>query len=127
MNGTIDIRVRYVECDPMGVAHHTMYPVWFEMGRTELLRSTGVDYASLERKGVMLAVVRLDVSYLQPARYDDVLQLETLLESMGRVKIEHRYELRREHEVLARAHTVLACVGSDGRPREVPDEIRSTA
>jgi len=108
----------------MGVAHHTSYPVWFEMGRTELLRAGGGDYVALEQRGVFLAVVTLDVRYKQPARYDDVLTLQTSLVSCGHVKIEHAYELRRGDVVLATARTVLACLDADGRPWEVPDVLR---
>jgi acyl-CoA thioester hydrolase len=126
MREVIPIRVRYVECDPMGVAHHTAYPVWFEMGRTELLRSTGLDYATLEQEGVLLAVVTLEVKYKHPARYDDELQLTTTLVSCGHVKIEHRYELRCNDELLATARTVLACLSRDGSPREVPEALRAT-
>jgi acyl-CoA thioester hydrolase len=123
VNETITIRVRYVECDPMGVAHHSVYPVWFEIGRTELLRSSGVEYALLERDGILLAVVTLEVKYRRPARYDDQLALTTTLVSCGRVKIEHRYELRLRDEVLATARTVLACLNTDGTPREVPSAL----
>ena len=126
MREVIPIRVRYVECDPMGVAHHSAYPVWFEMGRTELLRATGLDYATLEREGVLLAVVTLEVKYQRPARYDDELQLTTTLVSCGHVKIEHRYELRRNDDLLATARTVLACPSRDGSPREVPEDLRAT-
>lgn len=123
MTGTINVRVRYVECDPMGVAHHTVYPVWFEIGRTELLRAAGGNYADMERDGVLLAVVKLEVTYKQPARYDDVLTLETVVSSCGHVKIEHAYVLRRGDDVLATGRTVLACLGRDGRPRELPTSI----
>ncbi len=122
---TMSIRVRYSECDPMGVAHHTSYPVWFEIGRTELLRASGMEYADLEHAGVFLAVVKLSVTYKRPARYDDVLQLETTLESCGRVKIEHTYSLTRSGEVLATGQTVLACLSGDGAPREIPGEIQA--
>ncbi|MDP6600918.1 MAG: thioesterase family protein [Phycisphaerales bacterium] len=120
---TTGVRVRYVECDPMGVAHHSAYPVWFEMGRTELLRAAGVEYTSLEKDGIYLAVVTLEVTYKRPARYDDLLDLETRLVDCGHVKIEHRYTLRRGEDVLATARTVLACVGTDGRPMKVPPEL----
>ena len=121
------VRVRYVECDPMGVAHHSAYPVWFEMGRTELLRGHGLEYAALEAAGIFLAVVTLEVTYKKPGRYDDLLQLETELMECGRVKIEHRYVLRRGEDVLATARTVLACLGRDGRPVEVPAVVRHAA
>lgn len=115
--------MRYIECDPMGVAHHSAYLVWFEVGRTELLRSTGVNYADLEAQGILLAVVKLNVVYKQPARYDDQLRLETTLVSSGRVKIEHQYTLFRDQEVLATATTTLACIRPDGKPTEVPPSL----
>ena len=74
---SLTFRVRYSECDPMGVAHHSAYAPWLEMGRTELLRQSGngLDYRTLEQQGVFMAVVRLEIRYKRPARYDDVLEL----------------------------------------------------
>lgn len=109
----------------MGVAHHAAYAVWFEMGRTELLRAGGLSYRELEASGALLAVVSLEVKYRKPAKYDDVLSLHTTLESVGYAKIEHSYQLRREGDVLATARTVLACVDENGRPRPVPDVLRA--
>ena len=123
MEHVIEVRARYQECDPMGVVHHTVYPVWFEMGRTELLRSLGGSYRELEAEGVLLAVIRLEVRYHAPARYDDVLMLRTSLESGGRVKLEHSYELMRGEEKLVSGRTVLACLDRDGRPRPLPDSL----
>jgi acyl-CoA thioester hydrolase len=136
--GTITIRVRYHECDPMGVAHHAVYPVWLEMGRTELLRQTfeqhsaasghnGLTYRQLEEQGVFLAVVSLSIKYKRPARYDDVLSLQTTLTSAGHVKIEHAYELSRDGLILATGESTLACLDRDGRPRELPPMLRSTS
>ena len=121
--GTLEIRPRYCECDPMGVVHHSVYPVWFEMGRTELLRSTGISYRELEETGVLLAVVRLEVRYKRPARYDDELQLETRIASVGRVKIEHEYRLTRGDEHLATATTTLACLDREGAARSLPERL----
>jgi acyl-CoA thioester hydrolase len=121
--GTIPIRVRYAECDAMGVAHHSIYPVWFEMGRTELLRETGLTYRELEAAGVFLAVVKLAISYKRPARYDDELALETTLTNLGHVKIEHEYKLFRDEtkrELLATASSTLACIDRDGKPQPLP-------
>lgn len=123
MTGTIEIRVRYCECDPMGVVHHTVHPVWFEMGRTELLRGTGRTYRELEAQGILLAVVRLEVRYRAPARYDDLLELRTTLRETSRVKVEHDYELRRGSEILVVGSTVLACLDRDGRARPIPDGL----
>ena len=123
MQGTIDIRVRYCECDPMGVVHHTVYPVWFEMGRTELLRQTGRTYRELEDAGILLAVVRLEASYKRPARYDDVVQLRTTLAKVGAVKVEHSYELWRGDELLVTGATTLACLDREGRARAMPEGL----
>ena len=124
--GQITIKPRYCECDPIGVAHHSVYPVWFEMGRTELLRSTGISYREFEEEGVFLAVVRLDVRYKQSARYDDDLVLETEITSIGRVKIEHAYRLLREEVLIATGHTTLACLNSEGAACLLPDRLRSS-
>jgi len=117
---TIEFRARYPECDPMGVVHHSVYPIYFEMGRTEMLRAAGGDYRAMEAAGVFLAVVTLEVRYLRPARYDELLRLETGLTSPGPVKIEHEYRLHRGEELLAEGRTVLACLDRSGRPQAVP-------
>jgi len=121
---TIEIRVRYTECDPMGVAHHTAYPVWFEMGRTELLRQgSGLPYRDLEAQGIFIAVTKLDVRYKRPARYDDLLTLQTRIAGTGRAKIEHAYELYRDGALLSTATTTVVCLDRDGRPRPLPETI----
>jgi acyl-CoA thioester hydrolase len=121
--GRLDLRVRYVECDPMGVAHHTVYPVWFEMGRTELLRDSGLNYRDFEAQGIFLAVIEMSVKYRRPARYDDALILETSIAEISHVKIMHSYVLYRDDERLATAATTLACLDREGRPRPIPDTI----
>jgi acyl-CoA thioester hydrolase len=126
--GAIEVRVRYVECDPMGVAHHSAFAIWFEMGRTELLRSSSeVPYRDLEREGVFFAVTRLEVRYRRPARYDDVLTLHTRITGTGRAKIEHGYALYRGPELIATASTTVACLDRDGRPRPLPDALAQWA
>ena len=123
MKGSIDIRVRYNEVDSMGVAHHTVYPVWFEIGRTELLRSAGGNYRDLESAGILLAVVRLECSYKAPARYDDMLRLDTALARVGSVKVEHTYELWRGDDLLASGATTLACLDRTGKARALPEGL----
>ena len=132
-SGTITIRVRYHECDPMGVAHHAVYPVWLEMGRTELLRQSfeqvanhhSLTYRQLEDQGIFLAVVSLSIKYKKPARYDDLLTLKTTLTTAGHVKIEHEYELSRDGLLLATGQSTLACLDREGRPRELPAILRT--
>jgi acyl-CoA thioester hydrolase len=126
-SGATRVRVRYCECDPMGVAHHAAYVPWLEIARTELLRDTGVSYAALERAGVFLVIVKLDVRYRRAIRYDDMVEVRTRVVGSSRVKIEHEYVLtvverdgKASNEECAEARTTLGCVNADGRPQALP-------
>jgi len=118
-----DIRVRYVETDQMGYLHHSQYAVYFEMGRTELLRACGVSYREMEEAGTFFVVARLEIRYLAPARYDDILRLVTRVTRLTRARIEHDYELYRklDNRLLTTGHSVLACVDRSGQVVAMPD------
>ncbi|MEX2215277.1 MAG: thioesterase family protein [Phycisphaeraceae bacterium] len=118
---TVETRVRYAECDAQRVAHHSVFPVWMEMARTELLRANGVSYRECEDSGVYFVVVRLSISYRRPAVYDDMLSIDVKTTNVGRVKLEHEYVFKRGDEVLATAATTLACVDRLGRPMAMPE------
>ena len=94
------IRVRYGETDQMGYVYYGNYAQYFEVGRVEWLRSLGVSYRSLEESGVMLPVVKLEIDYIKPAKYDDLLTITTTLSKMPLVKIEFDFEIRNEKEEL---------------------------
>jgi acyl-CoA thioester hydrolase len=144
------LRVRYNECDPMGVAHHGSYASWLEIGRTELLRESGVSYAQLEQDGVFLVIVRLTINYKRPVRYDDTIEVRTTWRSGGKVKIEHDYEVWLVEQaghpmgsineprasasgppaasapaftpfLAATAQTTLGCIDRTGRIRALPE------
>jgi len=119
----IEIRVRYAETDKMGVLHHSQHAVYFEMGRTELLRACGVSYRQMEESGTFFVVASLEIKYLAPARYDDVLKLVTRTTRLTRARIEHDYELyhKSDNHLLAKGHTVLACVDAGGRILPIPE------
>jgi acyl-CoA thioester hydrolase len=119
----IDIRVQYPDCDPMGVVHHAVYPLWFERGRIELLRSVGVAYADLEKKGLFMAVIELSVRYHKPARYDEWVQVATTCTRAGGVRIQHEYKVHRDGLLLATGSSTLACLDREGRPQAVPDSL----
>jgi acyl-CoA thioester hydrolase len=120
---TITIVPRYAETDQAGVAHHSVYPVWFEMGRTELLRANGLAYKDLEQAGVLFVVAELHIKYRQPAKYDEKLQLETTCSSVTAGKVEHTYKLTRcgDNTILAEGSSVLACVSKKGKIRRIPE------
>ena len=72
----IRLRVRYAETDQMGRAHHMQYLAWFELGRTELIRGTGLAYADMERQGIFLPVAHVEVDYRSGAGYDELVEIE---------------------------------------------------
>ena len=119
---TITIVPRYAETDQGGVVHHSIYPVWFEMGRTELLRVNGLAYKDLEQAGVFFVVAELHIKYRQPARYDEKLQLQTRCSNVTVSKIEHTYKLTRcrNNVILAEGSSILACVNEKGKIRRMP-------
>lgn len=123
MSGEIQIRVRYAETDRMGLLHHANYLVYFEQGRTELLRPLGSSYKQMEDAGYFLVLVKVEVKYRKPARYDDLLTLKTTVTRVTPVRIEHKYELMRDNELLAEGTSTLACVDRDGKLQAMPEAI----
>jgi acyl-CoA thioester hydrolase len=121
----------------MGVVHHSSYLPWMEIGRTELLREVGESYATLEASGVFMVVTKAEIKYRRPLRYDDVIEIRTKVDKASKVKLHHSYEIVLIERagsatdfadpavpadgVCAVATTELACVGSDGRPKAMPD------
>jgi acyl-CoA thioester hydrolase len=133
-SGTTRVRVRYCECDSMGVAHHGAYIPWLEIGRTEILRGTGVTYRELESAGVFLVIVRLETRYRRPVKYDDVVEVRTRVTKTSAVKIEHEYDVvvverdGAETEIAAAtAATTLACVDREGKVRALPSWLGGLA
>ncbi|MHC4069182.1 MAG: acyl-CoA thioesterase [Planctomycetota bacterium] len=120
---SIKLKARYAETDQGGVVHHSVYAVWFEMGRTELLRANGLAYKDLEGAGVFFVVAELNVKYRQAARYDEELELETRCSGVSASRIEHSYKLLRcgNGAVLAEGSSVLACLDGDGKVRRIPE------
>ena len=121
-------RVRYPETDRMGVAHHSHFFVWFELGRTELMREAGCAYGALEdNDGVFFPVIEAGAVFREPARYDEVLEIETKLASAGGVRVRFDYVLRRpaDSRILATGFTVHASCGRDGKPARLPEGLKS--
>lgn len=117
------VRVRYAETDRMGVVYHANYLQYFEIGRTEAMRSLGATYRALEEQGIALAVVECGLNFRAGAKYDDELRIVTKPSSAGRVRVRFDYEIWRGDKMLCDGFTVLACL-VNGRPAELPQEIR---
>ena len=125
VQGEVEIRVRYAETDRMGLLHHANYLVYFEQGRTELLRAQGITYRDMEDQGFLLVLTKVQVRYRKPAYYDDLLTLRTSVVRTTLVKIEHKYELMRDGVLVAEAETTLGCVDREGKVQPLPDSLRS--
>lgn len=120
------IRVRYGETDRMGYLHHSVYPLYFEEGRTELLRSLGMDYKQMEDNGILLPVRNLSITYYYPAFYDDILTVKTELKKMPTAKIIFDYLVVKDDKKLCEAQTTLVFVDSvDRKPVRPPETFVS--
>jgi acyl-CoA thioester hydrolase len=119
------IRVRYADTDQMGFAYYANYLRWFEIGRAEMLRSLGTSYREVEASGIALPVVEASCRYLKPARYDDLVAVETAVAGFRRASVRFQYRIVRETdgELLAYGHTEHCFLGRDGKPERAPEAL----
>ena len=94
------VRVRYGETDQMGYVYYGNYAEYYEVARVEMLRSLGMDYASMESSGVMMPVLELNCKYIKPARYDQEITIKTTIQDLPGVRIHFKYELFNASEEL---------------------------
>lgn len=109
------ITARYAETDQMGIIHHSVYPVWFEVGRTNFIKMLGVTYSQLEKDGVMLPLASLNCKYIHPIHYEDEVIIETSVSELKFAKIEFLYRviMKESGTVMATGSTVHAFVDSN--------------
>jgi acyl-CoA thioester hydrolase len=121
------IRVRYAETDRMGVVYYANYLVWFEVGRTDLLRQAGWTYRSMEEAGFSLPVIEAHCAYLQSAQYDDDIEVRTRGTLLSPVRVRFDYQVIRVagEALLAEGHTVHATLDRAGRPCRLPERVRA--
>jgi acyl-CoA thioester hydrolase len=115
-------RVRYAETDQMGMVYYANYLIWMEVGRSDFCRRCGFSYSDLEREEqAFLTVVEANCRYLAPARYDDEVLVETELTRVKNRIIEFTYRIRSGPMLLAKGRTVHVVIGTDGKPRSMPE------
>ncbi|WP_158841869.1 acyl-CoA thioesterase [Polaribacter sp. L3A8] len=124
-NSSTKTRIRYSETDQMGVVYHGNYAQFFELGRTEWLRSLGVTYKDMEISGIMLPVISINFKFIKSAFYDDVLTIKTFLKKKPMVKIEFEYEIVNQNdELICTGSSVLAFMNSKTKkPTRCPDYL----
>jgi acyl-CoA thioester hydrolase len=120
-----NIRVRYAETDQMGYCYYGNYASYFEVARVEALRQRGISYKELEQNGILLPVKKLEITYHQPAKYDDLLEIRTQIVQLEGVRIAFSYKTYNEvGDLLNEAYTLLVFVSADTqKPMAIPTAI----
>lgn len=120
----VSYRVIYGDTDCGGVLYYGNYLRLFEIGRTELLRENGLTYREIEaERGLILPVVESYVRYRSPARYDDLLEIETALTELHPHKVRFNYRIHRAQSLIAEGFTVHAPVNREGRLVKFPADL----
>jgi acyl-CoA thioester hydrolase len=119
------LRVQYYETDQMGVVHHSNYIRYFETGRTELMRNLDLSYIELENSGIVMPITAVEVKYLYPAYYDNIIRIRSFIKEIPKVRVTFYYEIYNEQEkLLVEGSTTLAFVNkTTGRPQRVPEKM----
>ena len=92
------LTVRYAETDKMGIVHHSNYPVWYEVGRTDYIKLFGVSYSDMEKAGVMMPLINLTCNFRKPAIYEDNILVRTWAIGLRAASIEFTYSVKRINE-----------------------------
>jgi acyl-CoA thioester hydrolase len=121
------VRVRYAETDQMGVVYYANYLVWFEIGRTDLLRQNGWSYREMEVDGYSLPVIDAQCAYKASAKYDDEIEVRTSGDMVSPVRVRFSYEVVRtaDRALLATGSTVHATLDRTGKPCRLPERVRA--
>jgi len=121
----IVLRVRYGETDKMGFVYYGVYAQYFEVARTELIRKCGFAYDELEKAGVMLPVISLNIKYLKPCFYDDLLTIKAILKELPGVRISFEYQITNQQgELTTTGDTTLIFINANTKkPTKAPKEM----
>ena len=119
------IRVRYQETDNMGVVYYANYLVWFEVARTEFLRSLGLVYRDLEAKGYYLMVAAISCKYKASAKYDDIVKIHSWVPEVKNSSMKFGYKLFVGDKLIATGESTHVCTNKSGRPIRIPEEVKN--
>jgi len=118
------VRVYFADTDAAGIVYHATYFAFAERARTEMMRLAGFDHVDLrERLGLLLAVRSCEADYVRPARLDDLLEVRTTVDELGGASMRLRQDVWRGAEEIARMGIRLVCIGPDGKPARLPDDL----
>lgn len=126
MTHKLQIRVYYEDTDLAGIVYYANYLKFIERARTEWVRGLGIDQSRLKSEtGIIFAVRRIEADYLTPARFDDLLEVETIPAMIGGARIELEQRVRRDDQICFVARVTLAALSATGAPARLPADLRA--
>jgi acyl-CoA thioester hydrolase len=120
-----EIRVIFGDTDQMGVVYYANYLRFFESARAAYWRDLGKSYKDLVEWGVALPVIEAHCNYKRPACYEDLLVVDTRVSELRGASLRFAYTILRGTDVIAEGYTRHAVIGPDGRPKALPEALRS--
>ncbi len=123
ITSTTQLRVRYAETDQMGFVYYGNYPQYYEVGRADAMRLLGMTYKEMEERGVVMPIARMEIKYIRPAIYDDLLTIKTIVPRMPTSRMHFDYEIFNETGMLLnKGTTILAFLNKEtGKPCPAPE------
>ena len=125
MTHHLPIRVYYEDTDMAGIVYYANYLRYIERARSDWVREMGIDQLAMKAEGVVFAVRRVEADYIQPAVFDDMLDVETWATSITPARMEMQQEVKRGDTVLFRAVVTIVCIAASGKPCRLPAKLRS--
>lgn len=120
----LNIRVSYRDTDKMGVVYYANYFVFFEMGRTELMRQIGFTYDEMEKQGLYFPVINAQCNYHAPAHYDDLITVETTISELKNVTVTFSYKIKCDDKILVTGSTKHPLVNYAFKPTRIPQNLK---
>ncbi len=123
MTHIFPIRVYYEDTDMAGIVYYANYLRYIERARSDWVREAGIDQNAMREAGIVFVVSRVEADYLSPARFDDLLQVETVLERLSRVRMVFRQKVMRADQLLFDSRVTATCMDSRGRVVRLPEGL----
>ncbi|MDR0977813.1 MAG: acyl-CoA thioesterase [Endomicrobium sp.] len=121
---SLQLRISYADTDQMGMVYYANYLTFFERGRTELFRNIGINYKIIEERGFYFPVIHAECRYLSPAKYDDIIEIETKISDITAASITYNYEIKCRGKLLVTGKTKHPFVNKDLKPVRFPKDIK---
>jgi acyl-CoA thioester hydrolase len=119
-----EIRVYYEDTDMAGIVYYANYLRYIERARSDWVRDVGIDQLAMKEAGVVFAVRRVEADYVSPARFDDILDVRTTLDSLSAAKMVMLQEVWRGDDLIFTSKVLIVCIGASGKPVRLPAECR---